>query len=78
MTFDPRDIIANGLPRTNTPRRVIVIGAGMAGLVAAFELQRAGHDPVIIEAQGRVGGRVLTIREPFSDGLFFFRLLMRN
>lgn len=42
----------------------------MAGLVAALELQRAGHDPVIIEAQGRVGGCVLTIREPFSDGLF--------
>ena len=42
----------------------------MAGLAAALELQRAGHDPVVIEAQGRVGGRVLTIREPFSDGLF--------
>jgi monoamine oxidase len=70
MSFDAPSIIANGLPRATTPQRVVVIGAGMAGLVAAFELQRAGHDPVVIEAQGRVGGRVLTIREPFSDGLF--------
>jgi len=70
MTFDPADVIANGLPRATISKRVIVIGAGMAGLVAASELQRAGHEPVVLEAQGRVGGRVLTIREPFSDGLY--------
>src|SRR5262245_47044228 len=42
----------------------------MAGLVAASELARAGHDPVILEAQHRVGGRILTLREPFADGLW--------
>lgn len=42
----------------------------MAGLVAAFELQRAGHEPILLEARGRVGGRVHTLREPFSDGLY--------
>jgi monoamine oxidase len=61
----------DGFPgRTQSPRRVIVVGAGMAGLVAALELQRAGHDPVVLEAQGRVGGRILTLREPFADGLY--------
>jgi monoamine oxidase len=60
-----------GFPgRTEAPKRVIVVGAGMAGLVAALELQAAGHDPVILEAQGRVGGRILTLREPFTDGLY--------
>ncbi|MEA2514613.1 MAG: monoamine oxidase, partial [Thermomicrobiales bacterium] len=60
-----------GFPgRTQAPKRVIVVGAGMAGLVAALELQAAGHDPIVLEAQGRVGGRVLTLREPFSDGLY--------
>jgi monoamine oxidase len=42
----------------------------MAGLTAAFELQRAGHDPFIREAQQRVGGRVCTLRDPFTYGLY--------
>ena len=41
---------------------MIVIGAGMAGLVAAYELARQGHDPIVLEAQNRVGGRVYTLR----------------
>ena len=48
----------------------MVIGAGMAGLVAASELLRAGHDPLVLEAQNRVGGRILTLREPFAPGLW--------
>lgn len=50
-------------------KRVIVLGAGMAGLSAAFELDAAGHDVTILEARSRAGGRVLTLREPFADGL---------
>jgi monoamine oxidase len=68
---DYLEIVAKGLrPELRTPKKVIVVGAGMAGLTAAFELLRAGHDPVILEAQTRVGGRVYTLREPFSDGLY--------
>jgi monoamine oxidase len=64
--------IANdGLPLSDRPRkRVVIVGAGMAGLVAAHELQRVGHEVVVLEARGRVGGRVHTLREPFSDGLY--------
>lgn len=65
------DLIRDGLPpRSGPPQKVIVVGAGMAGLVAAFELQRAGHDPLILEGRGRVGGRLYTLREPFSAGLY--------
>ena len=59
-----------GLPHRHAREKVVVIGAGMAGLTAAYELRRAGFEPIILEAQQRVGGRVCTLREPFSDGLY--------
>jgi monoamine oxidase len=54
----------------SAPKRVIVIGAGLAGLCAAYELSARGHDVAVIEAQTRVGGRVQTLRNPFADRLF--------
>jgi len=55
---------------SQSSKEVIIIGAGMSGLVAGYELTRAGHHVIILEARNRVGGRVLTLREPFSDGHF--------
>ncbi|MCX5515744.1 FAD-dependent oxidoreductase [Kaistia algarum] len=54
-----------GPPRlapTTDPKTVIVVGAGMSGLVAALELERAGHHVQIVEARRRIGGRVHTQR----------------
>ncbi len=49
-----------GAPRG--PRKVMVLGAGIAGLVCAYELQRAGYQVRLLEASQRIGGRVLTLR----------------
>jgi monoamine oxidase len=51
------------------PQRVVIIGAGLAGLAAAYELAQAGHQVTVLEARARPGGRVFTLREPFADGL---------
>lgn len=51
-------------------KRIIVIGAGLAGLSAAHDLTQAGHQVTIFEARDRPGGRVWTLREPFSEGLY--------
>src|SRR3954462_1021383 len=45
---------------------VIVVGAGLAGLTAAREIQRAGKTAIVLEARDRVGGR--TLNEPIGDG----------
>src|SRR6476620_8601141 len=55
--------------RPGARQRVVVIGAGIAGLVAAHELKRQGHDVIVLEAQNRVGGRVMTCRD-FAPGLY--------
>src|SRR5438132_6372337 len=49
---------------------VIVVGAGLSGLVSGMRLHEAGHEVVILEARDRVGGRVLTIRDGFEDGQY--------
>jgi monoamine oxidase len=45
---------------------VIVIGAGAAGLAAAKVLRRAGLSVTVLEAMDRIGGRALTVTEPFG------------
>jgi monoamine oxidase len=54
----PPSLEAN--PRHGT--RVAILGAGIAGLSAAYELRKAGYDCTVLEARDRVGGRNWTIR----------------
>jgi monoamine oxidase len=43
-------------------QRIVIIGAGIAGMVLAWELRKAGYAPVILEARARPGGRNWSLR----------------
>ena len=72
-------------PGSGQGRKVVILGAGISGLVSAYELRRAGWDVTELEARDRIGGRVWTVRGgdrivqngrpdqlcAFDEGLYF-------
>ena len=44
-------------------KKVVILGGGIAGMVSAYELRKAGFDCTILEARNRPGGRSWTVRE---------------
>jgi monoamine oxidase len=70
--------------------RVIVLGAGLAGLAAAYEMHKLGYDVLVLEARSRPGGRCFSVRQDtigeesgtsqkcmFDSGLYFNAGAMR-
>jgi len=48
--------------------RIVVVGAGLAGLTCAYRLKQAGYTAHVYEASDRLGGRCWTLRGAFADG----------
>ena len=62
MTGDTDPAVPLRLPRAEKKTRVVILGAGMAGLVSAYELREAGYEVSVLEARERVGGRTWSVR----------------
>ena len=60
---------ARGAPPQGT--RIVVVGAGLAGLTCAYRLKQAGYAAQIFEASDRIGGRCFTGRGDFDDGQIY-------
>src|SRR5476651_746874 len=62
LTGEPTQNPPLQLARARKGASVVILGAGMAGLVSAFELSEAGYEVTVLEARDRAGGRNWTVR----------------
>ena len=69
LTAFPYSVLANAF-NVSDDNRILVIGAGLAGLSCAYELDRAGYNVMVLEAKSHPGGRVRTYRDSFADNLY--------
>jgi monoamine oxidase len=58
------------LKKSASTKKIIVAGAGIAGLCCGYELMKKGHEVIVLEASGRHGGHVFTVHDGLSDGLY--------
>lgn len=58
-----------GIKLMGEPKKIVILGGGLAGLAAGYELKRAGHSITILEARRFAGGRLQTIRS-FAAGQY--------
>lgn len=58
-----------GIRLMGEPKNIVILGAGLAGLAAGYELKRAGHNVTILESRKFAGGRLQTLRD-FKDGQY--------
>jgi monoamine oxidase len=78
MSFTRREFILSsavfaltaGRVTADNNRKILVLGAGLSGLSAAYQLASKGFSVTLLEGRDRIGGRVFTLRTPFEDDLY--------
>jgi monoamine oxidase len=60
-------VLGRSLRSVNAPR-IVIVGAGMAGLSALHTLKKAGFDATVYESSGRTSGRIFTVQEAMGAG----------
>jgi monoamine oxidase len=61
--------VSGRAPSGNSPKRVVIVGGGLAGLVCALRLREIGCEVVVLEGQERVGGRIESLRDGLDHDL---------
>ena len=62
--------VTTSAPQTGGTKKIIVAGGGIGGLCCGYELMKRGHEVTVLEAAGRSGGHILTVRDRLADGLY--------
>lgn len=64
-------VISNSDVKAPTSADVVIVGAGLSGLVAAHQLEQQGYRILLLEAQSRIGGRINTVHTSFGSGQYY-------
>ncbi|MCJ7467290.1 MAG: FAD-dependent oxidoreductase [Maribacter sp.] len=70
MADSPKELKTTTTKSKGNPKKIVVGGAGIAGMCCAYELMKMGHDVTVLEASGRHGGHVYTAHDELSDELY--------
>jgi len=62
--------VSTASSQTGGTKKIIVAGGGIGGLCCGYELMKRGHEVTVLEAAGRSGGHILTVRDRLADGLY--------
>lgn len=66
LPMDTKSILDSSRSTNPKSKQITILGAGIAGLLAAYELEKLGHQVEIMEGSQRIGGRIWTHR--FGEG----------
>ena len=70
LTVGSKDIHSPLFAQEGTSPKIVIVGAGLAGLTAAYHLKKAGYHATVYEASNRVGGRMYTVNDAVGKDIW--------